>query len=100
MAKPEAHKGEDAIKIKCVKDYTVKAGSGATAGEDAEFKAGTIYTVAPTSGAHLLRKVYARHAPATGEQKRGKYLGDANHFVAVRDEDKAKEKQPAPKGDK
>lgn len=96
MAKPETYKGDDAVKVKCVKDYTVKAGSGANAGEDTEFKAGTIYTVAPTTGAHLLRKVYANHAAPKGDQKRGKYIGDANFFVAVQ----AEEKKTAPKGDK
>lgn len=81
MAKPEAYKGSDAVKIACMKDYTVKAGSGANAGDDVEYKAGTTYTVGPRSAAHLLRKVYA-------VRKDGVYQGDAPHFV---DEKAAKE---------
>jgi len=73
MTKPETYKGDDGVKIKCLKDYTVKAGSGNNAGDDVEFKAGVSYTVAPRSAAHLLRKVYALRVD-------GKYQGDAPHF--------------------
>lgn len=74
MAKPETYKGSDAVKIDCLKDYTVKAGSGAGAGPDIEYEAGKTYSVAPRTAVHLLRKVYA-------VRKDGKYVGDAQHFA-------------------
>lgn len=81
MAKPETYKGDDAVRIKCLKDYTVRAGSGANAGEDTEFRAGATYSLSPRSAAHMQRKVYARRI-------NGKYVGDAPYFV---DEKAAKE---------
>jgi hypothetical protein len=74
MAKPEAYKGDDAVSVKCLKDYTVKAGSGADAGDDVEFTAGTTYRLSPQSAAHMTRKVYALRVD-------GKYVGDAPYFV-------------------
>jgi hypothetical protein len=78
MAKPEAYKGEDAVKLKCLKDYTVKAGSGANAGDDIEFAAGSTYSLSPRSAAHMMRKLYAVREDRGG---RLVYVGDAPYFV-------------------
>lgn len=82
MAKPKAYTEKDAVKIACLKDYTVKAGSGKNAGEDVTFEAGKTYSVAPRSAMHLMRKVY------NVRNKEGKYEGEGSHFV---DEKAAKE---------
>lgn len=85
MAKPEEYKGEDAVAVTCLRDYTVHGGTGAGA-QDVEFVKGRTYHVSPRSAAHLLRKTYAIHKEPTDEQrrsgiKRGTYQGDAPFFV-------------------
>ncbi len=95
MAKPETYKGDDAVKIKCLRDYTVEAGTGQPESDNIEFEKGKTYTLPPRSAAHMLRKVYATYdKPTRPDQKRGVYLGDAPFFV---DETASKEMAEAEK---
>lgn len=99
MTKPETYKGADAVKVKCLREYTVKGGSGAGAPPDVTYEEGKTYSMSPLSAAHMTRKTYRVFAEPKGDQARGQYIGDAPFFVDVKaDAEQAEAEQDA--GDK
>lgn len=88
--KPEVYKEKDAVKLRCERSYTTK-----TANEDdaVTYDKGKEYSVAPRSAQHLLRKMYRVFEEPKDGQRRGRYIGDAPHFVDVAAEKAEAEKK-------
>lgn len=95
MAKPETYKGNDAVKLTCLRTYEVKDGSD----DPVTYDAGKDYTVGPRSAAHLLRQQYNAFDKPKGDQVRGKYLGSASYFIEAEQAkaNKAAKAKPAAK---